>query len=142
MKSVILVFVQFLCIFLFFISGSFIPDNIILIVIQLLSFVIALLAILTIRIGNFQVLPDVKKNSKLVTIGIYKYIRHPMYSSLLLYFSSFLFIEFSIFRLIIFLVFFANMIVKLYYEEALLTNKFPEYVNYMKTSYRIIPFVF
>ena len=36
------------------------------------------------RLGNFNIQPRIKHASQLVTSGIYKYIRHPMYSSVLL----------------------------------------------------------
>ena len=36
------------------------------------------------RLGNFDILPEVKRNARLITSGPYAYIRHPMYSALML----------------------------------------------------------
>jgi len=36
------------------------------------------------RLGNFNIQPRLKEQCRLITTGIYGYIRHPMYSSVIL----------------------------------------------------------
>ncbi len=36
------------------------------------------------KIGNFRVYPEPKQDAKLITNGPYRFVRHPMYSSLIL----------------------------------------------------------
>ena len=36
------------------------------------------------RFGNFNIVPEIKPKAQLVTTGPYRYVRHPMYSALLL----------------------------------------------------------
>ena len=37
------------------------------------------------RLGNFNIIPDIKEGCQLITSGPYAYIRHPMYSAVLLF---------------------------------------------------------
>jgi protein-S-isoprenylcysteine O-methyltransferase Ste14 len=46
------------------------------------SLVVALWTFRHNRLGNFNIVPDIRDGAKLVTTGPYRYIRHPMYSSL------------------------------------------------------------
>jgi protein-S-isoprenylcysteine O-methyltransferase Ste14 len=84
-----------------------------------------------------------EKTSQLVTSGIYQYIRHPLYSSLLLLTWGIFFKHLSAAGLVlaiaatVFLVFTAKA------DEAECIQFFgAEYQNYMKTSKRFIPFLF
>ena len=84
-----------------------------------------------------------EKTTQLVTSGIYKYIRHPLYSSLLLLTWGTLFKHLSTTAIIlaiaatVFLVFTAKA------DEAECIQFFgAEYQNYMKTTKRFIPFLF
>ena len=54
------------------------------VIIILIGIVIGLLALNVNRRENFNITPYIKSNCKLITYGIYKYIRHPMYLSVLL----------------------------------------------------------
>ena len=37
------------------------------------------------KIGNFNIVPEIKDEAKLIVTGPYKFVRHPMYSSLILF---------------------------------------------------------
>jgi protein-S-isoprenylcysteine O-methyltransferase Ste14 len=84
-----------------------------------------------------------EKTTQLVTSGIYKYIRHPLYSSLLLLTWGIFFKNISLASIIlaitatVFLVFTAKA------DEAECIQFFGvEYKNYMKHTKRFIPFLF
>jgi protein-S-isoprenylcysteine O-methyltransferase Ste14 len=84
-----------------------------------------------------------EKTTSLVTSGIYKYIRHPLYSSLLLLTWGIFFKNLSVAGFIlaisanVFLVFTAKA------DEAECNQFFGvEYQNYMKTTKRFLPFLF
>jgi len=83
-----------------------------------------------------------EKTSKLVTVGLYRYIRHPMYSSLLflgwgMYFKSPSWLDLVLVLLCtFFLIATARM------EESENIKFFgSEYVDYMKRTRMFIPFV-
>ncbi len=84
-----------------------------------------------------------KKNHELVTSGPYKYIRHPIYSSLILMLIG-TFFNFPntevIIILLIWIVLFATRMKR---EEKIMTKLFGrEYINYMDKSKRLIPWIY
>lgn len=85
---------------------------------------------------------QVKDKQQLVTSGIYKYIRHPIYSGLLLMFiGSELIVQSYLILLYLFIVFAAY--IQAGWEERLLVKHFGnEYSSYMKRTKRFIPFIF
>ena len=88
--------------------------------------------------SNINIRPDIKQNARLVTTGIYRYIRHPMYLSVILASLSFVFFDKDLFWLWCVVV--ADMVLKMEYEERLWKQS-PEYREYSKKSYKIIPFI-
>lgn len=86
---------------------------------------------------------QIKKDHELITNGIYKYVRHPIYGGILLMVpgvllvaASYTFIAGLIVMFLIF-EFFARR------EEKLLTKHFgKKYIEYMKTTKKFIPFVY
>lgn len=86
--------------------------------------------------------PTPAQESVLLTDGIYKYIRHPMYFSLLLCCLYVLIFDFSIIRVVNFLALMIVIVIKIRIEEALLQEKFPEYHEYKSQTKAIFPWVF
>ena len=91
--ELILVFLQFLIIFLHFFQLELLPNKQIIkinnisyfmgILIIIIASIFILLAIKDLG-RNLSPFPRPKDNSNLVTTGIYKYMRHPMYYSLII----------------------------------------------------------
>ena len=137
--EIILVFLQFLIISLHFFQWEFIPQKQI-IQINLFSYLVGYLIIiiaLTILLvaikdlgRNLSPFPKPIKNSILVTNGIYRFTRHPMYYSLI-------FISVGVFitKLSIYYLFLSTSLIliikfKIDLEEQYLKNKFKNYLFY------------
>jgi protein-S-isoprenylcysteine O-methyltransferase Ste14 len=141
-KSLVLVIIQVGTIIALFIKNPPVCDHPVLIGVQVASLLLLAWTWFNLVPGKFHIIPDAMKDARLVTTGPFRFIRHPMYLGLFLYLVPLVINYFSYLRLIILIVFLANMIIKLLYEENLLMKKFPEYATYMKRSYRLIPLIF
>ena len=137
--EIILVILQFFIITLHFFKWEFIPEKQIIQVtpfsyfvgflIIIIAFIILLVAIKDLG-RNLSPFPRPIKNSKLVTKGIYRFTRHPMYYSLI-------FISFGVFitKLSIYYLFLSTSLIliikfKIALEEQYLKNKFKNYFLY------------
>jgi protein-S-isoprenylcysteine O-methyltransferase Ste14 len=143
MKSRILVGLQFFIIFLMalpFTSKTTYPE--LGLIILVIGVVIGVFAINEHEKGNFNIRPIIKEDCMLVTTGIYSHIRHPMYLSVLLSMLGIAIIYFTYYEVTLYLLLVITLLVKLFYEESLWKCHGPEYEQYMKTTKRLIPFVF
>ncbi len=143
MKSKILVFLQFFIIFLMILPfGTPTIHPYIGIAILLFGGLVGLLAITAHKRGNFNIRPDIKESCELVTHGIYAYVRHPMYLSVLLMMLGVSLIYFTYYELILYAVLVVVLLTKLLYEEHLWQCHSEEYARYKKHTKRLIPFLF
>jgi protein-S-isoprenylcysteine O-methyltransferase Ste14 len=110
--------------------------------ITLLGVILGLVAIKTHERGNFNIRPDIKENCELITEGIYGYIRHPMYLSVLIMMFGVMLICFSLYEIVLYVVLVTVMLVKLFYEESLWQCHSKAYAEYKKKTKRLIPFIF
>ena len=81
------------------------------------------------------------KNGKLITKGIYSFVRNPIYTAFIFVFTGILIMGSNLFLLILPILFWINLtvILKLTEEKWLLEKFGDEYVDYCKVVNRIIP---
>lgn len=141
-RSAALIIIQFISIGLVFAVGNSIPSNPLLIVLFFIASLPGLIGILQMK-WNVNIPPDVRNNSVLIQTGIYKFIRHPMYFSVIFVCLISVLNDISTLRIIFFIVLLLTILLKHTYEEHLLTEAFGEkYIAYQKTTKRFIPFIF
>ena len=141
-KAYIMVSMQFICLILIFASGRPFAKNYLLLALEITGVALEIWAVITMGRHNLNITPLIKQEAQLVTWGPYRFIRHPMYSALLLIIWPIIIDRFSLFLLITGLVLTLVFIVKLFFEESVLKKHFVEYEDYMKTTKRLIPYIF
>ena len=141
-KAYILVSIQFICLILIFASGRPYAKNYLSLALEIMGVALEIWAVITMGRHNLNITPLIKQEAQLVTWGPYRFIRHPMYSALLLIIWPIIIDRFSLFLLITGLVLTLVFIVKLFFEESVLKKHFVEYEDYMKTTKRLIPYIF
>jgi len=144
LKSKILVFIQFFTIVLMSLPIVFSQSHHSFIgyFIFFVGLVIGLIAIYQNPPHNINIRSDIKENCQLITTGIYGYVRHPMYLSVISMMLGILILYFSLFELILYIILLVNMLTKMFYEEHLWKCESEEYHKYSKKVKRLIPFIF
>lgn len=142
LKSYTLVVIQFGALLALALTGPIIARHPVLLAVELAALALAMWAIVTMRLRHINVLPDVRPDSRLVRQGPYRWIRHPMYASILLGALALVLDESTPLRWLIYIVLLVNLLVKLHYEERLLAAAFPLYTAYQEVSKRLIPFIY
>ena len=137
--DLILVFLQFFIISLHFFQLKFLPQIQIIqvspfsyflgILIIIIAFIIMLVSIKDLG-RNLSPFPKPINNSDLVTTGIYRFTRHPMYYSLIFISIGFFIIKLSIYHLFLTISLALIIKFKIALEEKYLMNKFKNYLLY------------
>ena len=137
--EMILVFLQFFIICLHFVQWKFIPKKQI-IQVSLFSnfvgFLIIIIALIILLVAikdlgrNLSPFPRPINNSNLVTTGIYRFTRHPMYYSLIFISFGVFLTKLSIYYLFLSIILALIIKFKIDLEEQYLNNKFKNYLLY------------
>ena len=110
-------------------------------------FAVAIIGLFVAAISIFQLrrnlspFPTPVSQGTLIQSGLYKNIRHPVYTGMFLFFFAYAIGEQSLFKLFIAFLLLVLFYCKSRYEEKLLVEKFPEYKQYQKRSYLFFPFL-
>ena len=141
-KSLFLVIIQFSCLAYLIFTENFIVKGYLL-VIQVIGVLTAVWGIGAMRIGNFNIQPEVKSNALFITKGPYKVIRNPMYFGLITFFGAMVLFDYKPITLFFYIILCIVLLIKIQMEEAFLKQRFGDvYIQYTKKSYRLIPLIF
>ena len=141
-RSYVLVGVQFACIVAFLVSGPWVAGNGWFLTLELSGILLVVWAIITMRVTKVNVFPEVRAGSRLVTNGPYRWIRHPMYTALLLITLALLCESFSYWRGFWWILLSADLVAKLSAEERSLGEVFDDYEAYRSRTWRLVPWIF
>ncbi len=94
------------------------------------------------RPGNFNVRPELKPGARLVTDGIYRWVRHPMYLAVLLAMAAALAADPRLWRFGGWAALLTVLLTKAAREEALLLQHFADYDAYRRRTARLVPGVY
>lgn len=112
------------------------------IIIIVAGIALGLISIAVMSKSKLRVTPEPAQQATLIQTGPYKFIRHPMYTSVLLFCAGCLVMSFSIYGTCVWLFLLIVLLIKLNYEEEMLLEAFPEYKEYMQRSYRLLPYLY
>ncbi|HEY5370103.1 MAG TPA: isoprenylcysteine carboxylmethyltransferase family protein [Hanamia sp.] len=100
--------------------------------------IISLTSVVTLN-KNLSPFPTPKPGAELIQSGIYKYIRHPIYSGILFFTFGFSMYSENTLRLLIFFTLVILFRFKAAYEEKLLQDKYSNYGDYKKKIGMFLP---
>ncbi|NOX15126.1 MAG: DUF1295 domain-containing protein [Epsilonproteobacteria bacterium] len=107
----------------------------------IVGFIIGIYAIYNNQLHNFNIISEIKDGASLVTHGMYKYIRHPMYFSVILMMFGVIIYNINIRNIVIYLLLVLVVILKAKKEELLWNQTSSQYSAYKEKTKMIIPFI-
>jgi len=137
----ILVFLQFGLIGLMLLFSKGIFSSFTSISIFFVGLVVGILALLRNKLGNFNIQPKMKENATLITTGIYTYVRHPMYLSVILMMLGVWVNSPTLLETLLLLLLILVLLLKAKKEEAIWLQESEAYVIYKKRSKLFLPFI-
>lgn len=141
LKSYAFVAVQALALAAIAFTGPIFAPHPGLLAVELIGVGLGLWGIWSMGLGNFWVTPAITLGGRFVDRGPYRYIRHPMYASLLLITLALVLSHFSLLRLGFWGILLLDLWLKLSFEEARLVEHFAEYSEYRRRTHRLVPFL-
>lgn len=142
MRSYLLVFIQFVAILTILVTGPLWANATGLRLLELAGIALGGWALIAMQLANLHILPDVRPNAQLVQRGPYRFIRHPMYSAILLTTLPLVLASFSWLRVSLWLILLLDLLIKLHYEERLLAAHYPGYATYQQRTKRLLPLIY
>jgi len=137
----ILVFLQFALIGLMLLFSSGVLHSPLALSVFSIGAVLGVWALNHNKLGNFNIQPKMKENATLITSGIYAYVRHPMYTSVITMMFGVLLSTPSLIEIILFTLLIGVLLLKAKKEETIWLKESEAYAQYKKGTKFFIPFV-
>lgn len=93
------------------------------------------------RLGNFNIVPEIKDGCELIQTGPYRFVRHPMYTSVVLIGISAVLYVFVVWKIAVLAVLIFVLYLKAKREEGLWCEKDSRYKTYQSKTKMFIPFI-
>ncbi len=93
------------------------------------------------QLGNFNIQPKLREGSKLITTGIYAWVRHPMYTSVIVMMLGFLVSTVTKIEIFLWLMLIIVLLLKAKKEESLWLEHDEAYESYKKSTKLFIPYI-
>jgi protein-S-isoprenylcysteine O-methyltransferase Ste14 len=142
MKSFLFVLVQFACMGVLLLTGPLVARPLPLLLLQGMGLLLGGWAVWVMRRSRLSVLPDVAPGSVLIREGPYRWLRHPMYTAVLLVLLALVLAQPDGWRMLVWGLLLTTLVWKLHYEEALLAARFEEYPAYWASTWRLVPWLY
>jgi protein-S-isoprenylcysteine O-methyltransferase Ste14 len=137
----LLVFLQFFIIGLMVLLSNSFLSSFLGFIIFILGALLGVWALKNNQLGNFNIQPKLREGSKLITTGIYSWVRHPMYSSVIIMMLGFLVSTKSIVEILLWLLLIWVLWLKAKREESLWLEHDDSYKEYKKSTKFFIPYI-
>ena len=137
----LLVFLQFALIGLIYLFSKGVFSSLVSMSIFLLGAGLGIWALLHNRLGNFNIQPKMKEGAVLVTSGIYAFIRHPMYLSVIIMSFAMVLSSVTLLQTSLFIALILVLFLKAKREESIWMEEGEEYAKYRASTKLFIPFV-
>jgi protein-S-isoprenylcysteine O-methyltransferase Ste14 len=122
------------------VSGNFLSPSLFIIAGQLLAVALSIWARRSFQGGQFSIHAEPMEGPMIQT-GPYQFIRHPMYAAALLLLWSSILGHSSLITISIGLVVTGVIAIRIMTEDNFLRTRFPDYMEYSRTTKRIIPYL-
>jgi protein-S-isoprenylcysteine O-methyltransferase Ste14 len=109
--------------------------------VQTLAILLMIWARLTLGVRSFHAAANPTEGT-LITGGPYNYIRNPIYTAVIIFTVAGVLANYSLQNSLLGLVILAGMVIRSLCEERLLRVQYPEYADYARRTWRMIPYVF
>ncbi|MGD1007996.1 MAG: methyltransferase [Ignavibacteriaceae bacterium] len=119
---------------------SILANGIAAILIQIIAILLMIWARVTFGGRSFHATADPTEGG-LITFGPYHYIRHPIYAAIMYFLWAGIYSHFSLLNVLLGLGATFGLIIRILAEEHLVTERYPEYIEYARRTKRIIPFL-
>ncbi len=133
---------QIACLIILALTGPLAARDPLCLALEAAALLLGIWAVASMRIGNFGIRPDVRPGARFVRRGPYRFIRHPMYTALLLATLAVVIDRPTLLRWIVWCMLLLVLCAKLRFEERLLAERFPEYAAYRSATKRLIPYLY